>query len=275
MILTMEGEEIYDIFNSANKLSSDEAVAKFKDNHWLMKAKDGSNTVLFAVMVPRDAMKEYQKRGVDKLGLDFDDITNFTPKKAVETSLEYKDNRLYAEAGNEQAVLPTIALDSVKYPVEQVPNVDAPVVIKGDYGRIVDAANRIEDVTETDHVFVSVRPNNLYIWGRKDARSMKKVIPLDDFENVNFDWSKAEAKTAGDYNPQEEKGTETIMSIELLKTVRQIGDSATMHLGNHNPMKFVFESDEGVKMSWIITPRIPSQDKTNRIPEEIVEDEDK
>lgn len=275
MKFQMEGREIYNIFDSADKLSTDEAVVKFKDDRWLMKGKDGSNTILFAVMVPEDAMKQYQKRGIDRIGARFGPIKDFTPKNSQLCTFEFKDSKLHATDGDFSAKMPTTAINAVKYPVEKVPSVDAPIVIQGDLDKIMDAVTRIENITGTDHVFISARENNIYVWGKHDASSADKVIPMEEFDNKQVDWSKASDSEIADYDAEKDKRTETIMSIELLKSIKQIADEGTFYLGNHNPMKFVFESEAGVKMSWIITPRIPSPDKRSSIPQEIIEPEDK
>lgn len=273
MKLKINGGDLKDVIDSLQGTLNDDAVFKFKEDRILIKSADPGGNMMVAVLIPEDAMDTYDKGNLDKMGFDLETMDNFLASKTKPFSISYDGDKLhYAQDGMKLSTR-GIEPDYVEGKVDSTPQLDYAVEFEGDVSWIFDFIKRLDSTVGTDHWFISPRDGAIYVYGEKDDTSMSDFEHWEDFDDYSIDWSKA--RIPDDVNvpdPEEEHVTTNIYSLNYAKNFNKVSDHATVYLDNHGPIRIVFETDAGVKISTILTPRIPSNDGRATLPDGVAEE---
>lgn len=273
----MSGSKLNDIFNSASQYR-DEGILKINEERILIKVMDPSESAQFACLIPKHAMYEFDDRGVRQIAVNYDDLTDFIPSGEVEVEVEYEQfnnvNKLAVRYGGSEVRVPTIVESDVPDVQASMPDFDMPIKITANPEFMLDFIGKCNKI-DTDHFMMSPREGIFYLYGRKDDSEVIERIPWEDYIDYDIDWDKGNVPNKTDINnptnPSETHEVDVMLSCDLAGDMMFWTDVAVFHIDNHMPIKAVFEDDEGIKVSWMLAPRLPTDGEVMQLPENVIE----
>lgn len=277
MRLVMSGKTLNNIFESAGQYR-EEGLLKINDDRILIKVMDSSESAQFACLIPEHAMYEFDDRGVQEIAVNYDTLTDFIPSSDIDVEMEYgqfnKVNKLIVRYGGSEVRVPTITKGDVPDVQTSIPDFDMPVKVTADPDFMLDFIKKCDKIG-TDHFMMSPREGLFYLYGRKDDSEVIERIPWEDFVDYDIDWNKGNVPDPSNVNnptdPSETHEVDVMLSCDLAGAMSFWADMAVFHIDNHLPIKAVFEDDNGIKASWMLAPRLPTDGEVMKLPENVVE----
>lgn len=265
-----------DIIEAAQAAQPEEGIMHLKDDRWVMKVVDESTVVMFACRVNKKAMEEYRKEGWDKIGVRFPKVKDSIYSSSENVEMEVVDHKLHVRQQGYDAGLGMVNPEYVAGNVQSAPDLEWPVEATGDISFIKDFVKRSDKIVGGSSFIISPRKNHLYLYSERDDQKLVKKYPWDDFDSVSINWELGDDPPgSGGVYPGEQKACDTVLSIEFAKALKFIEDEGTLHIGNHVPLKLLFDTMEGVDASYFFSPRISTEDTRSTTPNDSVEPEDK
>lgn len=223
-------------------------------------------------------MEEWKPGEYSRVGMDFEKFLNFIPKSQDEMILEIDADhssgpKFKLIVGNREYTLPIIGPDTVQGNPEQVPDLDCHCKFKVEWDWISDFIGDLRNILsnkEGGQMYFSPRERGIYLWGYEDHSEVLDFRHWEDIEDVTVEWDEMEQDADGGLNPPDDHGADTIMSIPFIHNIIVPTDKVRVEMDNHYPMKFVAEREEGIKQSWIIPPRFPTEETEYSLPERLI-----
>lgn len=274
MRLKMNSGDLQDAISAIQITANDEALMMLEDDRWMIKSADEASVLMAAILMPRGAMKEYERNGYERVGLPINKIDKFISGRTDTVTIWMEERALHIDDGSTHVKLATIDPDAVEGHMSGAPTVEHEVMFEGSLDTIKDFVNRADDVLTTGYYLISTREQGLFLYAEGDNGQMTEFISWSDFDNYEIDWSINNEGPNGSIVPEAQKGTDAIMSIEWSQQLVSISDEAKIYVGNHIPIRILFDKSEdrdaGMKVSLIQTPRI-DQSGRNTMPQEVID----
>lgn len=272
MQFKIESRELLEIMESAKTMSHADGLMKLKQDKWDMKVEDGSNAGMFAVRVPREAMSEYTRGDVDMVGIEFDWFTDYLRKdsKEVSVSFDYESHKLQLSRGNSGVVHPPVDEDYVDGKGRTPPQLNYAVKAHNIHSEIINFAQQAEKITDSDNIYLCCSEDGIFMYSERDSSEYYEHISWDDIDSKSVDWNTGASGDRTRFDPAEKKMTEVILDVNFIKEIRDVCENSVFFLDNHRPIKCVFSRESGIKLSWIIAPRIVSDHGQFSMPEKII-----
>lgn len=276
MRLKAPADEIRNVLNAATDLR-DECVLNLRSEGILIRVEDESQTSMYSSFIPKDVLDEYERGEHPRIGIYNDKMADALPSGNNDVVITFTDaGKFSIVRGSREYTVPPIDPDQVKGDPEKVPDLSMPV------SAIFNEDDTVMDFVKEAHTyvhdrkgggfFISANEGAMYLWTKKDDYELKEVIHWEDLADYNISWSDATTDSKGSMpiDPTQEKRIEALLSLELVKPVDLVGDTIEISWGNGMPLKAVTQSAEGIKHSWIIPPRFPTQSETKKIPDSVI-----
>lgn len=272
----MSGNKLTDILSAASSYR-DEGLIKIKDDRILIKVMDPSESGQFACLIPETATYGFEPRGVNSIAVNYELLSDFIPNTDEDVILEYEQynnvNKLSVRYGESEVRVGTIPQDEVADVQASIPDFDMPVKFVADPDILFEFTSKCNKIGIPDFM-ISPREGTFYLYGRKDDNEVIERIPWEDFNSYDIDWSKGNIPE--DFNnppnPSETHAVDVILSRELVEAMAFWTDRAMFHIDNHMPIKAVFEDEDGIKVSWLLAPRIPEDKQSGTLPDNVIQE---
>lgn len=274
MKFSIESEEWYGVLDSASGYA-DEAVLNFRDKGILIRVQDKSQTGLYNCFIPEDIMSEYKQGEHPRIGIYTEKMLLPLPNSDDEVTVSHEGRKFQTQVQNRKYTTPNIDPDSVSTEPETVPDISMPIKVKLNPDKLLGFIKEASEYvwpTDAGHFYIQAEEGLLILWSKHDDYQLSEDFHWEDFQNYKISWSNTTQSDDVEGNPSEEKKATSIFSIALTKSMSFTVDNVMMEMGHYMPIKFVAESESGVKHSWIIPPRLPDSDDPARIPESIIRD---
>lgn len=273
MRMQIEGEVLEDLCEAIKSTGHNEGLMDLKDDRWMITSEGPASVILSAVLVPEPSMEVYDRNGYEKVGVRLDKIIEFvkrTDSELVNMWIDKRTLNIEENDGNTHAELATIDIDSVAGKTDKGLNIEHEVKFESEFDFIRDFISIIEEITNTDHYFIGCRENGLYLYGEHDNGKMDTFNSWDEFDNVEINWDVNNSDVG--HTPSEDKAIDVIFGCGFSKEIHHPTDKAHISIGNHFPMRILYELDNGAKVSYFQTPRIPdSSSSRDVLPENVIE----
>lgn len=269
------------VINSGDMLSAieagesayvDEGVMVLKESKWMMKTISADKVILAAVLVPEDAVDEYEKGAEDYVGLQFDHFYNFIESKTSSLEIQVDGREMHLYEGDDHVRLATIDPEAVSSGIPSAPDLTYEVKATGDISSMMSFFNKIKNYNEDASVMISPRDEGMYMYADGDNWMLDRMVEWDSFDDYNIDWeaNKGNENPHG-INPPEDEGVDVIQGVQNLLDITKPDNEATIYIANHMPTKLLFELDSGIKISYIISPRLSDDDERMTLPDRVIE----
>lgn len=276
MKMEIKGSVLLDAIKGARSTGADEGLLNFKDGYWYMRCGGASGVLMFGARVGMESMNVYQRDGVDKLGIEFSPVENFITSRDDIIRFESDGSSIILDDGRDKAEIASIVDDYVEGADVDPPNVEHEVQFNSEVGFIGDFISKAEGVVGADWFFMTCREEGLYMYTERDQGRIDRFYKWDDFDEVNFDWevnntppgSAAERKEKY-ATPVDDHQTDVILSSEMMDSLNDIGDEAQIRVGNHCPIKIIWQPEDGITYSYIVAPRIGGDNSLWTTPEDV------
>lgn len=244
----------------------DEGVMTLKEDRWMMKTISPDKSILSACLVPEDALSEYEKGPEELVGINFDHFNSFIESKTSDLRIRVDGREMHLYEGDDHVRLATIDPDAVESAIPNAPDLSYEVKVTGDVGELTAFANKVNKFEEDGWIMFSPREEGLYMHSMGDNWNLDRRLDWDDFEDHELDWSANAGKEhKHGVTPEDEKGVDVIQGVDNIQPVNMPADTATIFFSNHMPTKLLFELDSGIKISYILSPRLPTTDSTSEM----------
>lgn len=271
----MSGKKLNNILNAAANYR-EEGLVKINDQRILIKVMDPSESAQFACQIPKDAMYEFDTQGINEIAVDYKYLADFIPNSDEGVELEYsqynKINKISVRYGNSEVRVSTITKNDVPDIHVESPSIEA-VKILNEPDFLHEFINKCETIG-TDYFMISPRDGIFYLYAEKNDNEVIERIMWEDFNNYDINWDKATIPDESDINnpsdPSETHEIDVMLSCDLVKDMVYWTDSVMFYFDNHMPMKSVFEDDDGIKVSWMLAPRIPRDGEPLQLPDNVM-----
>ena len=280
MKFAIEARELHNVFAAASAYN-EEAVLKFKDNGILIELQDASRTGAFASMMPESAMETYDVQPGTHLGVRIGKMIDVLPKSdstaTVELDMQGVHKTRTSIDGREYST-PLVDTDDVAQVPESVPSLDMCVKVWNEQSWLLDFVSEASDYVFSGNpgaFWLSAQDGLLYLYSSRDDYEVSERLHWEDFDNYEIDWDEAYNENAKGMDieyPQERQRIEVALSTDLVSDITLYGDDVRIEFGHCMPLKAVSESENGVKFSWIIPPRYPSESDRGKVPDRVVVD---
>jgi len=254
----------------------DEGIMNFLDKGVLLRVTDPGDTGVYSMLIPADSMETYKTRGMSELGFDFSNIIPFLNNNSETIQLEVveEDNsvtQVILSVGSREYTVPAVDTQYISGSPDRVPELDYSFVAEMNWdfmSSFIKDFHKIKD--KGGGIYFSVQDGMLWLWAKDDDNEIKDFIHLEDIDLVDLDYDTAYINDDIDLNPREMQEIHNLMGKDVLKSLSISTDRVRFHMDNYSPIEVVSEHESGLKQSWIITPRIPTQDNYRKIPESII-----
>jgi len=221
-------------------------------------------------------METYETRGVESIGIKYDALLSFLSKSDGIVRLEYvqEDNganvlKLYVDS--REYTVGTIDTSYISGSPERVPQIDHAFVTTLDWNWVDSFFKDWKNMKgDGGGVYITVTDGMIYMWGREDDYKLYDHLHIDDTELHSLDYSKGFVNEKIDNDPSESERLDNFLSLDIILSLDISTDDVKLHFENYAPIKLVSEHDNGLKQSWIVTPRIPSSNEHKTIPESVI-----
>jgi len=276
MKMELKGGVLLDAISGARSTGVEEGLLNFKDGYWYMRCGGASGVLMFGTRVGMESMNVYDKEGVDSLGIEFSPFENFITSRSDIIRFESDGDSIILDDGRDKAQIAGIVDDYVEGADVEPPNVEHEVTFESEVGFIGDFISKSEGVVGSDWFFFTCREEGLYMYTERERGRIDRYYKWDDFDNVELDWE-VNNKPPGSAANKEEKyatpktdhQTDVILSSEMMDSLNDIGDEAQIRVGNHCPIKIIWNPDDGITHSYIVAPRIGGDNSLWSTPEEV------
>lgn len=277
MKIEINAGELSDMLDSATAYR-EEGLFNLEPDGILLRVHEYSNTALYATFIPDDAMEEYDRGEFNRLGVNLEWMDDFVPSKDSTITLEVKQDssgleRLYIHTSNRTYSTSLIDPDQVSGVPEQIPDIEYPVTITmdpSDFMDFVSDAGKIRDDADSGSFVLSAREGLFYLYSSYDDSEVTDKLHWEDFDDYELDFDAAHPSDGSPHNPNQDKIIETFMSLGLTNSMNHNTDEIRVQFGHMKPMKIVGRSENGIMHSYLVPPRIPTDDEKATLPERVI-----
>lgn len=265
----IESEEFGHVIQAVKSISQQEALAIHADDRWITKTRDPAGYAMVATRVSDEVMDGYKREGVEEIGLKLNEIQNFISGNANTLKVDFDNatRKIYFREEDYELELSTIAPEYVSGKEQNFPDGEHHITLEGDMSFIYEFASRADDVLGTDHIVIGARENNFYLFAMNDNDTLKLAKSWDDdcFEDADIDDS--------------DFPIDVILSLNYLSDLHNVNaDESVLAFKNEFPVKFMFETDGGIPITYFIAPRVSDSSSSNaahEVPDSALNEEDK
>lgn len=275
MRFEIKSKELKNVLDAANGYR-DECILDLRSQGILLRIQDESNSALYSSFIPDDIMDDYDRGEHPRIGIYTEKMYNVLPSTDDVITVELTDRGKIEVVANRKYTLPPIDPDTVSGVPDKVPDLSLPVQVVSEPDWLMEfiseSRSYIHDGKKGGSFFLSANEGIVMLWSKKDDWELEDTLHWEDFNNYDIDWSKATQDSKGSMpiNPQEERRIECLLSLDLTKHMKFYSDKVEFSWGNGMPLKAVSESEEGIKHSWIVPPRFPTDSEHNKIPDDVL-----
>lgn len=281
MKIKINGEEFNEVVQAA-KSYRDEALFMLMEDKIIIRLYEPSDTAMYASMIPEDAMDVYERGEHPQIGLNLETLDDFTPDKDTELLMYIEDGKLHTVYDDMEYVMGMLHPDSVAGvpDPDSVPQVDPSVKIENDIDWIVDFAKEASRKILSDDnttLYLAAVEGTMNLWVVEDDNQMALRKHWEDFDDYDIDWKGANTRSPAesftiDEHPEDTRRMDALFSTTFIKNITIPDGESRVEFDNYFVIKFVTESENGVKHSWIIPPLLPTASKYDKIPESIIKE---
>lgn len=273
MEMEINSGDLQDAIEAVDVSGREEAVMVLHDDSWVIKSRGPANVIMAAVLMPERAMKSYDKGRYELIGLPTTKLDEFLGSRDDTVAMWMEKRALHVDDGGTHARLATIDPDIVDGHMEGSPSVEYEVSFNSSVDVIKDFANKADNLLTTGSYFLSARNSGLYLYAEGDNGQLDRHIPWDEFDSHHIDWSVDNEGPEGSLTPSVHEGTDVILAIDFTQELKKIDDNSRISIGNHQPLKILFDKSEngkeGMKVTFIQTPRT-DMGGDNSLPDKVV-----
>lgn len=278
MKFTIDRDKLHSVVKGAKATGRPEAVIWLKDDRWLMKCISKSDVVMFGAAITDKVMDDYERGDMDELGIGLDKMDSFLASRnddkvtveLIETKA--KVHKLELSCGNSGIGIPVIAPEYVEGKAQQAPDIDYCVSFTGDIKFLTNFVKESDNVVGSSSFMISPREGLMYLYSVADDTDNWERKHWEDFDDYSIDWSKGFYEADHYKNPEEDHAVDSMLSVDWFKGIELISDEGTVFVDNHAPVKILFDTEEGMKASYFVSPRIAADGEVSRLPNRIVKD---
>lgn len=272
----MSGSKLNNIFSAASQYT-DEGLIKIRDDRILIKVMDESQSAQYACLIPDTAMYEFERNGINEIAVNYDNISDFIPSNDVDVELKYGQyknvNKIAIRHGGSEVRVSTITKEEVADVQADIPDLTPPIKIVSDPDFLFDFISKCKKIG-SDSFMISPREGTFYLYGERNDDEIIDRIPYEDFNNYEVNWENGNVPTDSINNPNDPAETHEIdvmLSCDLAEKFTFWTDKAIFSIDNHMPFKAMFEDEDGIKVSWMLAPRIPKDGSPMQLPENVIQ----
>lgn len=277
MKMKINASEFSNVLGSATAYR-DEGLFNLENDGILLRVHEYSNTALYATFIPDDAMEEYERGEFNKLGVNLEWLDDFVPSSNETITLEVEQDksgleRLFIHTSNRTYSTSLIDPGQVSGVPEQIPDIEYPVTVTMDPDDLMDFisdAGKIRGDSDAGSFILSARDGLFYLHSSYDDSEVTDRLHWEDFEDYELNFDDAQPSDGSPHNPVEDHIIETFMSINLTNSMEHNTDTVRVQFGHMKPMKIVARSDENILHSYLVPPRIPTDDEKSTLPERVI-----
>lgn len=280
MHIKIPSEELYQVLD-ATSVYRDEAIMQFKKKGVMIRVQDKSGTALYNTLIPDTAMDSYERGENPRLGIHVEDMLGFVPNNDDLLIIDLESdgiNKFNMQAGSREFRVPAIDPNTVQGEPEMVPDIDMPIKIKMEPDKILsfisDTYDKIYNGNEEAEFYLQAQEGTFNIWSKRDDYELYEWFHWEDFEDYDINWNNTQPAQNDNLpgDPREDKQAVTIMACNLTKGMKFFADTVRLEMSHGMPLKMVSETEAGVKHSWIVPPRWPSDGDPTEIPQRVIKD---
>lgn len=263
----IESSELLDVIKAVESISQKEALALHGEDRWVTKTRDPAGYAMVATRVTEEVMDGYDQGSAEEIGLKLDPMKSFIDSNSstLSVALDEKTRKLYVREGDYQLEMGTIAPEYVSGKEQNFPDGDHDVTIEGDLEFVYDFVQKADDTLGTDHIVIGARENNFYLFALKDDKTLVFDKSWDEFDNVEIDKS--------------DFPIDVILAVDYVSKMHAVNaDDSTLGVKNKFPVKFMFETDAGIPITYFVAPRTSdgsSDNAAHKVPDSALNEEDK
>lgn len=270
MKLTINSDILSDLSAGAQTTQLEEGLFEFKQDGIRLQCSGGDSVVAFAAKVPEEAMEEYELDEEIQFGLPFSKIDGFVSSSDTLITIETDGAGITMSDGQFTAELATVQPQYVEGAIDKLPTIEYEVTIKDQPDFITDFITRVGNLFDPSTYVVGGREDGIYVYSEDDNSRADTFVPWDDFDDHILNWDANNSVDKPGANPAEDHAMDVRMSMDFTKTFKSLGDEAILRFSNQGPMKWVFSSEGGVKMSYFQAPRVSDERGSDVIPDEVL-----
>lgn len=258
MKIQIEQKKLYNILKGVEAVDQDETVLKLKDDRWLIMCRSESDVVMYGSVVPEDCMEDYERGDMAKVGINTSPILDYISKSSDTVTLSLEESsggvrKLKMSKGKGGAIeMPMINPEYITGVMADSPSLEWEVEFTGDVSFLEDFISRSDNIIGSGSFIISPREDKLYLYSEYDDSSTYEKIDWDEFDDV-----------------ESVSDVRTMLSVEWASALYFMRDEANIQIGDNIPMKIIFDLGDGAKSSYIICPRIDSDDNTSKVPDRV------
>jgi hypothetical protein len=279
MKITIKGSILSTVLNSALGYQ-DECLLNLEREGIIVRVRHSSDAGFYASMIEEEAIEEYDRGQYNKLGIRMQNVLDFIPNDDTTVTISIVEGRLCVNRGDREIYMSTIDTDAIHGNPDSIPDINNPVVIHDGVEWVVDFAQDAYSYifsNDDEAVIISARDGMLYLYAGDEMDELVEKKHWEDFDDYSIDWSSCSESGQCrpedvNYSPEEDHVVNTIVSTKFLRPIMDVDGETAISMDNHMPFKAVTTTDYGVKHSWFVAPRIPSQGKALDIPDRVLED---
>lgn len=251
-----------------------EGLIQLMDDRWMITSEGSASVILAAVLVPEESMEVYDRKGYEAIGVNMDKLLKFVKRTDSELVNLWMDKRtlnIEENDGNTHAEIATIDTDSISGRTDKALNIEHEVRLQSNFDFITDFIDKADDIVNSDSYIIGCRDDGLYLYSEYDNGRIDDFYSWDEFDEVEIDWEVNNYRDIG-HQPAEDRAIDVILGSDFTKELYHPEDTAHISIGNHFPMRLLYETEGGIKISYFQTPRLPSSEDTTRIiPSKVIE----
>lgn len=265
MKLRMKVNDMMDVVKAVDsvliEVNNRDMVMHFADGKWIVKSQAQNNTMAAGIQVNTSAMEEYEKRGVDKLGIKVEELKDFLKGADGTFEMEYNPevNKLYYRDGKAELETSVIDPNAIATDSDRFPSADLPIRIKCDVDDFIGDIPRMAKIVDKSAVNFEARPNHFYTHMSGDSSNMVSAKEWSEFEDYSIDWGHEEILDV-DY-----KVSLCTFAHEFLTNMHQPSDDVIIEMGTHTIMLLKYTDMEGMSITYFLAPRIPDNDRKSSL----------
>jgi len=273
MKFQLPASEWHSVLKGANSFN-EEAVLNLKEQGLMLRVQDSSQTGLYNTLIPSSVMETYEIGEYPRIGIYVDDLYDITPNDDEIVTVELEDYKIKTSIASRQYYTPNIDPESVASEPEFIPDLEMPITINMNPEKLMDfiseAYSYVYNNSDTGDFYIQAQEGTMVLWSKRDDYEFLDDFHWEDFDDYSIDWNKTTTSDGMSGNPSESKQATSVFSVPLTKSMVLEADTVRLEMGHGMPLKIVYESEAGVKYSWIIPPRFPRDDQPQQIPESII-----
>lgn len=275
MKLTIDSDILSDVSNGAQTTGLEEGLFEFKKSGIRLQCSGGDSVVAFAAKIPKEAMQRYELEEEIEFGLEFSKIDGFIGSSGSMITIETDGSGITMSDGQFTVELATIQPQYVEGTMDKLPSIDYEVTIKDQPDFLTDFIKRAKNIFDPSTYVFGARDEGVYVYSEDDNSRADTFVEWEDFDDYILNWDANNSADKPGATPAEDHAMDVRMSMDFTSNLKSLGDESILRFSNQGPMKWVFSSDGGVKMSYFQAPRMSDERGTDVIPDSVIKGNEK